>query len=142
MGNKQSQTRSWFACFERLEEGIVVVGHLEYAQYHIVKWNQSKLQYEEIDKARFKKSGDTRRQAIRLIKRSKFKHHQIFFSAVRDICRVNFNLAKPHRIIGDDPHEIHPIDILFRGDQNVMDYEELNEVHIAVMFKTKFYIFD
>ncbi len=57
---------------------------------------------------------------------------------VKDICRVQLDLVGEQKYT----HSLHPMDILFRGEFDVIDYELVDQIYIAVLFPGQVYIFD
>jgi hypothetical protein len=143
---------SQYSALEILTDDMIVFGYSEYARISVYQWdptgslknlfkNMKPLPkgtgsgyYRETKRTVLKTIGCTKKWCIKKIKRNPNVKHQFFCSSRNDLMRVSLDMQSNHRI--------HPNDIVFRGELDIMDFVQVDSIYIAIMMPCKIFIVD
>lgn len=129
-----------YASIGVLSEDLIIMGYSAFSRFSVYQWDPKKKQasplggYAEVKRSVVKTIGSTRSWVIKNIKRSRWVKHQFFCSTKGDLLRVNLDMTPSKKV--------HPNDILFRGETEILDYQLVDSIYIAILFQYHVYVID
>lgn len=121
-----------------MTDKLIIISYTEYARFSVLKWNPEKNNYIEMKRSVLKTIGSTRAYFISTMKKSKYVKLQFFCVIKRDLIRVQLNDIAVIKLNG----HLHPKEMLYRGESDVIDYEQIDQIYIAILFKDYISIID
>jgi hypothetical protein len=102
-------------------DDMVICGFNEFTRLSVFTWDSKR--YIESKRTLMKTIGSTRHFVVTQLKKSKFQKHQFYCVINKDVCRVNLDV---NGVYTKMPGSIHPKDVLFRGEFNIVDYQVID----------------
>jgi hypothetical protein len=108
-----------------------------HGKFQLFRWNGSK--YIEYMRYRLKKSGETKHFMVQNLKKAKYCKNQFYCQIKKDVCRVTLDFEGK---LVDWNRRLHPKDVLFRGECDLIDYEVIENLYLVVQLPSSIFVVD